>query len=268
MDTQPAIVKVPSPPRRGTSTILVAGAILVALAIVKPWALGPASGAGDLALASLAPVAAGSPSATEPAATPTASAPAAIPDPNAMACMSSEGNRVLALTRGPGLEIRTWLTVDDVSRSDPLDPAVVPLRLPSSNVIGVGICARRISQAATLSSAATILDVARVTSQNSPLGGTVTMGLLDLGLPRLITRQIGDPTLALLYGPPPVFAFPAPAPGIAGPASPPPIPPPIEVTAATWPVGDYAIEFTFPGDPPNTRRWVRLDIVPAVGLYG
>ncbi len=276
MTTEPAIVPVPSPPRRGASAIVVAGAILVALAILKPWALGPAAGAGDLALATVTPGAAGLPSAGSLAAAPTATAPAAIPDPNAMACMSSEGNRVLALTRGPGLEIRTWLTVDDVSLSNPLDPAVVPLRLPASNVLGLGICARRIDQAATLSSAATFLEVARIASQQS-LTGTVTPVLLDLGPPRMITRQLDDPTLGVLYGPPPEGLAPGPvAPGVAAGAAASAVAPPSvaaspfagATTLPTWSDGEYAIEFTFPADPPNTLRWIRLEIVPAVGEYG
>jgi hypothetical protein len=35
-----------------------------------------------------------------------------------------------------------------------------------------------------------------------------------------------------------------------------------------WPLGSYALGFRFVGDAPSVVRWVRIDIVPAVGKFG
>ncbi|HJW22727.1 MAG TPA: hypothetical protein VJ506_09885 [Candidatus Limnocylindrales bacterium] len=257
MDNEPATVPVPSPPRRGTSAVVVLAAALVGLAILKPWTFGaPGSAAGPTAGVRASPVAVAS--VIVPGASGAAAAPSpAIWDPNAIACMSSEGDRVLALLRAPGLEVRTWLTLDDPSLADPLDPAVVPLRLPSSHVIGLGVCARRLVQTSALGSAAQILRVEAVTDGGSPR-------LTDLGLPVVITGQLGIPTLGVLYGPPATLA----PPGPRSEASPSPLPVTHAQSWPTWPAGAYAIAFRFPGDPPTLVRWVRLDILPAVGTYG
>ncbi|HYL40195.1 MAG TPA: hypothetical protein VET90_02705 [Candidatus Binatus sp.] len=264
MDHDPSVLRVPAPPRGGWSAVVVIGAVLVGLAILKPWALTAGSGPGT-ALASLAAAdrsPAGTPRSGTSAA-PSAGLAVAIGDPNAMACMSSEGNRVLALSREPGLEVRTWLTVDDLSLTNPLDPAAVPLRLLSANVIGLGICAQRVNQDAVLSSAASIVEVARIESPSTATG-PASPNLVDLGVPRVITQQLGDPTMGILYGPPSEALVP----GIASRPSANPALEPNRSSAATWSVGEYAIEFTLPGDPAGSVRWLRLDVVPSVGQYG
>ena len=258
MDNEPSIVRVPSPPQRGASVLGVVGAVVLALAIAKPWTLGAASpSAGNLPVA--APLTGeGLPPASAHASQP-APSPSPIPDPNSMACMSSEGNRVLALVRAPGMEIRTWLTLEDLSLANPLDPAAVRLRLPSSNVIGLGICARRIDASATTSSAATIVDVQIVAID----GGSAR----DLGAPRLVSPRTEDPALGVLYGPPASVAI---NPGAPGPAGPPSSPGPRSALEAwpSWPYGDFALAFRFAGDPATQVRWVRLELVPSVGPYG
>jgi hypothetical protein len=258
MDIEPTIAPVPSPPRRGTSVIVVLATTLVGLAIIKPWAIGQPTGTSAAGV--------DRPTASQVAPPGAASAlPRPVPavgpsDPNAMACMSSEGDRVLALQRAPGLEVRTWLTLDETRLAGPLDPAVVPLRLPSSHVIGLGVCARRVVQESTDPSAAQLITVDEVT------GGGATgqpLGLLDVGPAVVITRQLGGPTLGVLYGPPATLLriavrstlslSPGPSATVAG--------------WPTWPAGAYALAFRFPGDSPTTLRWVRLDIVAAVGKY-
>jgi hypothetical protein len=250
MDTEPTILRVPSPPRRGTSAVVVIGIVLVAVAILKPWTFGRPAGAEDVPRSGAHPTLAATLSSPAPVAT------VVIWDPNAMACMSSEGNRVLALLRAPGLEVRTWLTLDDTSLADPLDPAAVPLRLPSSHVIGLGICARRAVQASAVASAAQILDVEAVAP-----GGRLAR---DLGVPPVISQQLGIPSLGVLYGPPATLV--APTPRVEGSASPEPTG--AEASWPIWPVGDYALAFRFAGDPPSVVRWVQLDILPAGGKYG
>ena len=258
MDNEPTIVRVPSPPRRGASVLVVIGAIVLGLAILKPWTLGAAPAGVALPLPTAGLTAFGPPLATPRPSVP-APTPTPIPDPNAMACMSSEGNRVLALVRAPGVEIRTWLTLADLSLANPLDPGVASLRLPSSNVIGLGICARRIDASASTSSAATIVDV-----QVVAVGGGSAR---DLGAPRLVTRQLGDPAMGVLYGPP------APIAGGSGSAVPTgsatsPGASAADLVWPSWPYGDYALEFRLAGDPTTLARWIRLELVPAVGQYG
>lgn len=255
MNDEPTTLHVPSPPSRGTSAVVVLVAALVGLAILKPWALGPAATEAR----ATAEVSGGITIApAEPRSTPGPSPSEAIWDPNAMACMSSEGNRLLALLRAPGLEVRTWLVLDDVAVADPLDPAAIPLRLPSSHVIGLGVCAQRIDQAASAPSAAEIVDVETVAAAGTPT-------LTDLGAPRVITRQLGDPSLGVLYGPPASRVAPGPSSMLTPPPS--PGPPPADASWPIWPIGDYALGFRFVGDSPAVVRWVRLEILPAAGKY-
>jgi len=259
LDNEPAIIRVPSPRRQGPSVVLVLAAALVALAILKPWGIGASSGPPTTTRSSLpASASAGPPS--------TPIAEVAVPDPNAMACMSSEGDRLLALLRAPGLEVRTWLTLNPSNLADPADPSVVPLRLPTSHVIGLGVCARRTVQESSVASAAEIVDVVLVTTPGP-------VALTDLGAPVVITRQPGPPSLGVLYGPPAGLvsarspaAVTARPPSNPGPGAPDP-----SAGAESWPIwpaGSYALAFRYPADPPSVVRWVRLDIVPAVGKYG
>lgn len=244
MDNEPAVIRVPSPRRRGPSLVVVVAAAVVGLALLKPWAFGAGPEQARVAVASVPVTPALTPSPAPLATT------VAIWDPNAMACMSSEGNRVLALLRAPGEEVRTWLTLDDLDAANPLDPAVVPLRLPSSHVVGLGVCARRIVAEEDVTSAAQLVDIALVSAGSRPT-------LMDLGAPVILSRQVGVATLGVLYGPPPALVG---APGSPG-ASPEPADP-------IWPVGNYAIGYRFVGDPPTMVRWVRLDILAASGKYG
>jgi hypothetical protein len=253
MDNALTTVRVPSPRRRGPSFVVLFGAVLVALAILKPWAFGGA--AGDHALPGTGITAL--PASAPPLPTPTSKPTAAIWDPNAMACMSSEGNRVLALLRSTDLEVRTWLTLDDASLAGSLDPGAVALRVVSSHVIGLGVCEERAVDSSSVASAAQILDVVAVSVGRTP-------PMTDLGVPEVITRQLGLPSLGVLYGPPTALA--ARPSGTSG-ASPRPASSAAEASWPIWPVGAYALAFRYPSDPQTLIRWVRLDIVPSVGKY-
>ena len=253
MDQQPTTVRVPSPARGLPSAIVLVAIGLVVFATLKPWGIG---GAGPTV-----PASSRAPGDIPAGATASSSTPAGpdIWDPNAMACMSSEGDRLLALQRTADEEVRTWLVLGDTALSDPLDPAAVPLRLPSSHVIGLGVCARRVVQASELSSAAQVVDVETVA-----VGGGSAR---DLGAPCVITRQLGIPYLGVLYGPPPSLAggtcpvIEASSPPDAG------SPVPSQRPPTTWPIGSYTFGFRFSGDASSVTRWLRLDIVAAVGKY-
>lgn len=244
MDNEPAVIRVPSPRGRGPSLVVVVAAAVVGLALLKPWAFGAGPEQARVAVASV-PVA----QALTPSFAPRATT-VAIWDPNAMACMSSEGNRVLALLRAPGEEVRTWLTLDDLDVANPLDPAVVPLRLPSSHVVGLGVCARRIVAEEDVTSAAQLVEIALVSAGSRPT-------LMNLGAPVILSRQVGVATLGVLYGPPTALIGGPPSPAVSG-----------EPSDGIWPVGSYAIGYRFVGDPPTMVRWVRLDILAASGKYG
>jgi hypothetical protein len=271
VDHEAKTVRVQSPSERprGPSILVAAIAAFFLIALLKPWSFGE-NGSDDGRPGTQRAIPSdsglginGEPS---PAATPS------IPDPNAMACLTDAMEQVVILERWAGNEVRSWVATPDVTVSGPLDARLVPISIFSSHVIGLGICAPR-APLGTQQPAARLLDVQLIVRT---AGGPLAV---DLGTPDPITRQLGGPEPAVLYGAPlailPRASVGPPRfepPGDPGATDPPPetqasgtaLPSPTDGWA-TWPTGSYAIGFLFPSDASRAVRWLRIDLIRAAG---
>ncbi|HET9613308.1 MAG TPA: hypothetical protein VFP22_00735 [Candidatus Limnocylindrales bacterium] len=259
----------------GPFRVLLALVLFVAVAIVKPWGAPTPSG-GDDRSAGRSPVASG-----------TAGAVAVVPEPSVepapaagTSCLSSDAEQLVVFEQWPGHEVRSWIAVEEASSANPLDPRLTPVSVFAAHAVGIGLCAASHVAAASAGTdanragqhAATILDVRVVRA------GSAASSLVDLGSPaELAAVGIGPDAVRLYLAPRPSAgldgsAAPAApsasraaatgsaavAPASAG-SSPPSAGP------ATWPIGSYAVAFSYPFDPTGTTRWVRFELVQGAG---
>jgi len=272
MDQRPSTAPVATPaggPRRA-SILAAAIVVALALAVVKPWSLGGPGPDGGASAAARRATAEPSRGAGGPSAGP--SAPPG--DPNAMACLADETEQVVTTERSADREVRSWIAVQGLVATGPLDPRLTPLPIFSSHVVGLGVCAARPVAGSTPApgavvangdSGATLVDVQSVTM----VGGVASA--TDLGPPQLLPGALSDTDPALLYGPPAeAAAHPAdgsPSPGLHGLATAGSVgatdsPSPAE---AAWRAGSYAIGFRFPFDGITIVRWLRIDLLSGAG---
>jgi hypothetical protein len=273
MDHEPHTVRgrVSSGGSRTPSIVVAAIAAFLIVAAVKPWSFGGTDRARPTAPAT-PPAGSGPILHDEPSPTATAG----IPDPDAMACLSSETDQLVAIERWSGHEIRSWVATPDTIGSGPLDTHIVPIAIYSSHVVALGMCAKRPSASGSpdgvagaqapapggdVPAAARLIDVRSIVE-------TVTGPVVvDLGIPDPISAHSGGTDAARLYGPP--NATPGRSPGPSGPdpssaaTARPRDPPPTD--QPSWPLGAYAIAFRFDLDPPDLVRWLRLDINMGAG---
>ncbi|HEX5240981.1 MAG TPA: hypothetical protein VFW20_08290 [Candidatus Limnocylindrales bacterium] len=253
-ERQPITERIATGPSRGTGPLVALLVGLVAIAILKPWdLLAPAASdplaglpGGTGASPSPGPVAAASP----PRPTPRASL-----DPNATPCMSANGARLVTLIRTPTQDVRSWQLVDGAVGRDAFQPGLVPVRIPSQHVIGLGICGVPPAVSAGQRAGAELLDVTLV---DVPAGA-----IEDLGRPEILSSGDG-PEDAVLYE--------ASAPVRRLPVASPPVPSDGFVSGpfrlGAWAPGTYAAAFRYPADPAGVVRWIRFDIVSAPGIFG
>jgi hypothetical protein len=236
--------------RRAPSVVV--GAILagVLLALVKPWSFGVSS----------APETRPPPrSSTAPVVVTAAPPPGPRLDPNGMLCLGGDVEQVVEYERWANDEVRSWIAVDDVAVTGPLDPRMARLTIFSSHVVGLGICGLFAGDG--LPVAGRILDV-------QLLPGTPGAPARDLGRPRQITLELGGQDAAVLYGSPQELVLPdptagtwPPSPGTGGPGATDTVVP----TLRPWSSGLYAIAFVFAGDDGDVVRWLGIDLVPGPG---
>jgi hypothetical protein len=253
-ERQPITERIATGPSRGTGPLVALLVGLVAIAILKPWDL-LAPAASD-PLADL-PVGAGASPSAEPVAagSPPRPTPRASLDPNATPCMSANGERLVTLIRTPTQDVRSWQLVDGAVGRDAFQPGLVPVRIPSQHVIGLGICGMPPDVTDGQRVGAELLDVALV---DIPAGA-----IEDLGRPAILSSGDG-PDDAVLYA--------APAPVRRLPIASPPVPSDGFVSGSldlgAWAPGAYAAAFRYPADRAGLVRWIRFDIVAAPGIFG
>jgi hypothetical protein len=219
--------------RRDRTSIAVAIVVgAVAIAAIKPWGIAAPDATGSVAEAPTA-VAAGS-IAPQPTSGPV------IADRNAMTCLTHQVEQVLTLERWPDREIKSWSQAN----------GPVTLTISSSHLVGIGVCPGN----------APVPLTAVPGPSRDPLGwGPAVLTAVDLigetttysGPPPQITVQTDYVAAGVLYGPP---LLPDASP--AGPAS-------AEGSArplVTWPPGEYAIGYFFPGDPNRENRTIHIEI--------
>jgi hypothetical protein len=232
VDQEPNAVRVQRSfqPSKGPRVLVSVVAVLLLLALVKPWGLwsnGARGGGNERGAAS--PV----------GSSPPLLASAALPpaDPNAMDCFSGDTEQAVALERWPDNQVRTWVAIQDVSAAGPLDTRMPRIVIHSSHVVGIGVCASSVL-AGPRGTGAWVRDVQSVVRlATGPKA-------VDLGSPDPITRDSGTPDGAELYG------WTATGPSAVQSALPTP-----------WPLGSYALAFTFPMDATQQVRWLRIDLV-------
>jgi hypothetical protein len=257
--------------RRAPSVIAALLGAFLLIAITKPWSLGgdgPATdrsatrvpiGSNGAAAAGIMPSPSASPSPIE---TPT------VPDPNAMACLTDDTEQIVLFERWAGNEVRSWVASRDGIVPGPLDPALLPVPIFSSHVIGLGVCAPR---SAVLGGrpAAHLLDIRAIVQTDAGPRA------VDLGGSVPITARASGPEPAVLYGPP-TTRRPGESPSMQTPsltvASAPPhgspggSPAPSTSEASPfWATGSYAIGFRFDSDDPSLLRWLRIDLLRGSG---
>jgi hypothetical protein len=247
---------------RGPRLVLTGLAIFVLVAIVKPWP-GTTDGGPDASGGtSLAP------SARPSSARSAAPIPTTTAEPNTMACLGGDVEQIVTLERGAGRTIQSWIASVDETAPDPVDLQVAPISIFSVHVIGLGVCAVDPGGGAASGGgepgsgqAATILDVRE---EAGPAGA---IALVDLGAPIALVEQSGGVATARLYGPPPASEIaPSPVPGRTPPA---PTPGPSgAIEPRPWPLGSYAIGFTFPSDRSGQIRWIRVVLTAGAGGPG
>jgi hypothetical protein len=230
--------------RRGPSILVGVVAILVLVALVKPWSFGDGSSTGGSHVPNRT---IGPRAAVDGGAVPSASP--GPPDLNALACLSGDTEQLVLLERWPGNEIRSWVAVADSDSIGATNAASPTTIIHSSHVIGIGICPRLSSGGSSFGSAH-LLDVLAISPSTT---GRISV---DLGVPEPITLVTESPEWALLYGP----ATGAPVGG--GPragtsASPVGTSAPV---SATWAAGVYLLAFTFPLDPTEQVHWLHVEI--------
>lgn len=215
--------------------------VLVAVAIVKPWA-GADRTQPDNAPASPLPVAINAPIPTSSPPGPAETADVSIVRPpgqlapGQVECGSSDW-RIVTLGDFGGRTVTTWIAITPVQASGPGDPSIPDLSLGESDVAGMGACApatwsgapgraSRIvaawRQSAGSASTATFGRVALADLDTVPLGG-----LAGAGSP-------APPSVTELLRP-----FPATQPG-------------------RWPAGRYVLLLASPDPDPD--RWIAVDI--------
>jgi hypothetical protein len=284
VDDEPKAVRVRGSSDRpwGPSVVVAAIVGFLVVAVVKPWSFGATVPEHPVtATSKAAPIAtAAAVARTGPSPVPTL----AITDPNAMACLSDETDQLVTIERWAGHEVRSWVAVSDLTGSGPLDRHLEPITIFSNHVVGLGVCAplgrvnpsQQVEGGATRGTGpgATLLDVRSIV--DSPAGRTA----VDLGIPATMTIRSRGPDEAVLYGPPdgagsagggptrssrPVGASQSAASGATSPVTASPgAASPIALSPA-WEPGSYAIAFRFDSDGPAVVRWVRFDLMVAVG---
>ena len=242
---------------------------IVVVAVAKPW--DPAAAPGSRPADTGPPLPIGlrpeASAVTSPGPGPVAPAGTAGAttwpgDPNATPCMSANGERLVTLIRTPDQDVRSWQLVDGGEGRDAFQPGLVPIRILSSHVVGIGMCAAQPDQGSEVQPAGEALDVILL---SEPGAGN---GIVDLGRPASITLPGGEEDAvlyaapsALRIGPDGSFVPPWPSQGLrVGPGA--------MGSLATWAVGSYAMAFRYPADAPAVVRWVRFDVVAAPGIFG
>jgi hypothetical protein len=241
---------------------LAGAALLVALAVVKPWAaLGPPRASdGPTQSAVVASVGTlGEGAAADVAGLPTQ--PAAPQPADALHCLQPDGWRLVTYEQLPTQIERSWIVVTPATAAGPLDPAILVTTLVSSDMLGLGLCAPasglgsgpwrlvapritaiwHLTQAAGSSLLKTVpLDPLVSTATPS---GTASSGAAPDAYDGRTDPNVGG-RLAILYGPPqPSDLLPAGA--SLGPA-------------AAWPAGRYVLSIALPGS--GIPLWLGLDL--------
>lgn len=126
----------------GPARLAVIALALLMIAILKPW-----SSPANLPSAPRQPP---PPVPSLPALAARTSLPAADagpttvlrPDgPDDLRCLWPGGWRLVTIERGAAREVRTWIVVAPLAASGPLDPRFDPVRITSTTLLGVGLCA-------------------------------------------------------------------------------------------------------------------------------
>jgi hypothetical protein len=220
---------------RATFNLVAIVAVLIALAVLKPWAGSAATGPGDVATDTAVPAEAGTSAAAAVEPPPTA-------DPNAMTCLTDPSLHVVTVERSPGNVVRTWVVAPPGNGTDPLDPDIPRLELFSEHLVGLGICSPRPREDPAASGAPAgpdvvgrdvqLIDVqAIVDSASGPVA-------TDLGRGRvLVEARPGSGETTVYSGP-------------QRPVGP----------AGLWTPGSYAVAFRFAYDPRVAVRWLRIDV--------
>lgn len=228
----------PLDPHRGGGrpalVVVIAAALLVAVALVKPWGL-PVG----LGLRVAAP-----PTAAPPGPTPT---PAPLTDDTLVApfCLQPSGWRVFAAERWSDRDVRSWRSAETFAgASGPRDPRIPITPLASQWVMSLGYCSPVAGP------------------ERPPPGATVTVyRLLDvvnepqvLPLRRLQPSQRASP-LGVVYAPPTIWRSTAGGPAF-GPGSGP---------SSGWQSGTYIFQIGATNRPPVRWLGVRIELLPQPG---
>jgi hypothetical protein len=271
MTDRPTAVPV-RPGERSTTAFRVTFALglFIAVAIIKPWGESVPKPAGESGVVS-PPTAGASGRVAEISDASVEPAAAA-----ATSCLSSDAEQLVVVERWPGNEVRSWIAVEQVPASGPLDPALTSIDVFAAHAVGIGVCAPTdVGARSTVpvgsnrggGHAAVIVDVQAISSD------AATAAPIDLGAPAELARLgTGVDGVRLYRLPLPTSTHGAPSTGAAGSgglpntASARPSPLPSDAaTEAVWALGGYAIAFEFPFDSPGARRWLRFTLVRGGG---
>ncbi len=221
--------------------ILVAVAVFLAVAIVKPWQGPPPAPAA---------VPSPAPRSTLPPATPTATAAAAAAESFEASCFAGRDWTVTTLEGPARNEARTWYGMQPARATGPLDPAIPVTRVYSLDVRTLGYCVARPSAA---------LPVIGATSAWQVTGTLAT----EVPLLRVAAESPADANRGSSFVP----ASPPPGAPATPAASPPPTIPVRTPTAERppWPPGRFVFRVDYQGGLVGDD-WFAVDIIPVPNM--
>ena len=178
--------------RTGRLLPLALGVVIGALAVLtwKPWADAPDASRTSPSPAPGATVAA----SAVPSGGVTPAAATASPGPREVACLSTDGWRIVTLERTAGRDVRTWIAVDPAAARSPTAATIPTDRISAGRLLALGFCP---PLGVLPDSGAETVRFWRLTTRGA--GGPVT-GARPLGTPPLSVPL--RPGYAQLYGPP------------------------------------------------------------------
>ncbi len=233
-------------PGRALGPAIVAVAIALAVAVLKPWGAGPPGGAVRGLVASpgaaTASRSAGPAGSSAPSQIDVAAELVAVPGTSSLDCFSTSGWLLVADGSLAGRRVRSWTAIVPASASSPADTTIPVVDVVADDVSALGFCAPVSVTPRSVSWQATLWSVPAAGSPGPP--EPVAAARIAAPAGHLGTLALGGAAPgARLASPPAGRAGPSAAPGVV----------------RVWPPGRYVMELR-PVPPAEPALWMGVDV--------